>query len=280
LPHLSKRLSFLIMDFFADARMLFWGRRPNCRAWVDKVFEGYYVLDFAEAGTLLHAEGDSDLEEIAGPVAWLTYPGKRFRFGWPALDRAWNHRFVAFAGERARAYADTGLFPLQREPAVFPMRTATGFAEAFDGLLDWLERNGPGEGRRGAHLLEGLLLGLGEQAGEEAAEAGVRGRRLRDAVAAIEADLGRKWDFRQVAAEVGLSYHHFRRTWKTITGLPPQEFLIDRRLKAVARRLREEGASVKRIALESGFRDLPYFTRQFTRRFGMPPGRYRQEAAV
>lgn len=281
LPHLSKRLSFLTMDFFADARILFWGRRPDCRAWVDKVFEGYYVLDFAEAGALLHAEGMSDLEEIAGPVAWLTYPGKRFRFGWPALDRAWNHRFVAFAGERARAYADSGLFPLQREPAVFPLEGATGFAEAFDGLLDWLERNGPGPGRRGVHLLEGLLLGLSDRAGKERGEEAGAGRRsLRDAVAAVEADVGREWDFRQVAAEASMSYHHFRRMWRAITGLPPQEFLIDRRLKAVARRLRMESAAVKRIALESGFRDMPYFTRQFRRRFGMPPGRYRQEAAV
>lgn len=81
-----------------------------------------------------------------------------------------------------------------------------------------------------------------------------------------------------IAATVGLSRYHFLRRFSAAMGMTPYQYLLNRRLRAAARALREDRTSVLDAALSAGFGDLSEFTRRFRRAFGQTPAAYRRIA--
>ncbi|MCB0568164.1 MAG: response regulator [Phaeodactylibacter sp.] len=75
-----------------------------------------------------------------------------------------------------------------------------------------------------------------------------------------------------LAYDLGMSGRSLQRRLKSLTGLTPNEYLQEARLQK-ARELLEsrECSTVKEATLSVGMRDIPYFSRQFKKRFGKAP---------
>ena len=72
----------------------------------------------------------------------------------------------------------------------------------------------------------------------------------------------------------GVSARSLQDAFRTISGLPPSEFLKSRRLQEARRLLREgdpESTAVKQCALEAGFWELGRFAVEYRQRFGESP---------
>jgi AraC family transcriptional regulator len=82
-----------------------------------------------------------------------------------------------------------------------------------------------------------------------------------------------------LAAAANLSPYHFLRTFKSITGLTPHQWLLRARLREAAQRLAASRAPVTTIALDVGFEDLSNFIRSFRAEFGQSPRQWRAAAA-
>lgn len=79
-------------------------------------------------------------------------------------------------------------------------------------------------------------------------------------------------------AEIALSSEsRFIRRFREATGRTPARYVQDRRLERASELLVSTDYSIDRIAEVSGFANRYYFTRVFTQRMGLPPGRYRSE---
>jgi len=78
-----------------------------------------------------------------------------------------------------------------------------------------------------------------------------------------------------LARYAGLSRYHFLRTFKSVTGITPRQWLIRARLQRAAQLLRSGSTPVTEIAFEAGFEDLSNFIRTFRREFGLSPSHYR-----
>jgi AraC family transcriptional regulator len=79
----------------------------------------------------------------------------------------------------------------------------------------------------------------------------------------------------ELARTAGLSRYHFLRTFSSVTGVTPHQWLLRARLRDAARRLVTSRAPVTEIALDVGFEDLSNFIRSFRAEFGVSPSRYR-----
>lgn len=77
-----------------------------------------------------------------------------------------------------------------------------------------------------------------------------------------------------LASEVGLQARRFSSLFRLAIGVTPYNYLLNRRLDAAAKLLRETHKPVIEIAFEVGFGDLSEFTRRFGRRLGKSPGTY------
>jgi AraC family transcriptional regulator len=83
---------------------------------------------------------------------------------------------------------------------------------------------------------------------------------------------------RQLASAAGYSPWHAASLFAQVTGHAPFAYLRALRLSAAALRLRAGDARVLDVALDFVFDSQEGFTRAFTRRFGLPPGRYAKQS--
>lgn len=77
----------------------------------------------------------------------------------------------------------------------------------------------------------------------------------------------------------GLQRSYFHTLFKKETGLTPNDYLIQIRMKKSTMLLQESNRSITSISAELGYSTVHYFTRQFTDHFGISPSRYRIEGA-
>lgn len=79
-----------------------------------------------------------------------------------------------------------------------------------------------------------------------------------------------------LASDMAASRQHLTRKIKQLTGLTAIQYLQEARMNR-ARTILESGslAAVKAVAMECGFQDVRYFSRQFKTRFGKTPSAYR-----
>ena len=101
---------------------------------------------------------------------------------------------------------------------------------------------------------------------------------VRRACEKLESDLGGKISLQQIAAEFDLSISHFSRAFRSSTGLPPHQWLLQQRVKAAKQLMTVRELSLSEIAISAGFANQSHFTRVFSAVVGVSPGVWRREA--
>ncbi len=79
-----------------------------------------------------------------------------------------------------------------------------------------------------------------------------------------------------VADYLGLDRSYLHRLFKKATGVSPQEYLLDLRIRKSCSLLRQTDLSVAVIALSVGYEDTLYFSRLFKKKKGVSPSDYRK----
>ncbi len=82
-----------------------------------------------------------------------------------------------------------------------------------------------------------------------------------------------------LARRAGLAPNHFITRFRLLTGLPPRQFLLDCRMQAARRLLREADCPITEIALRLGFCSSQHFASLFKRHTGVTPLAYRSGLA-
>jgi AraC-like DNA-binding protein len=75
----------------------------------------------------------------------------------------------------------------------------------------------------------------------------------------------------ELCKRIGVSQAQLYRKTTSITGLSPNALVQEIRLKKSLRLLRQGSGNISQVAFASGFNSASYFTRCFTKRFGIPP---------
>lgn len=81
-----------------------------------------------------------------------------------------------------------------------------------------------------------------------------------------------------VAQQFGYHPDYLSAIFRRQVGCPLSRYIIRTRLNAAQKLLSEYGLSVREVAFSCGFQDEKYFIRQFTRNFGISPGKYRKQS--
>ena len=81
-----------------------------------------------------------------------------------------------------------------------------------------------------------------------------------------------------LAQQSGWQAEHFHRRFRQTLGLTPFAFMERRRLEEAVQLLTETSLEVKEVAARLRFSSPFYFTRVFTRRFGVSPAEFRRQA--
>ena len=100
--------------------------------------------------------------------------------------------------------------------------------------------------------------------------------RIRNVSLWFRTHFAEKIDIDEVAAAHRMSHDHFYKLWKKHFDVSPNQYLIDLRLEAAARRMKESDLPVSRIVQEVHFAGEYMFYRRFRQKYGMTPAEYRR----
>jgi AraC-like DNA-binding protein len=92
----------------------------------------------------------------------------------------------------------------------------------------------------------------------------------------LMADLSSDIPLSALAMECGLSVSQFARAFRRSVGTPPHGWLLRQRIERAKGLLRDGRASLADISCATGFSSQSHFTRCFSKRTGVTPGRWRR----
>ena len=99
------------------------------------------------------------------------------------------------------------------------------------------------------------------------------------AIGHIRGDIRSSIAIPDLARRVGMSPSSFHKHFKTITSTTPLQYQKELRLLEARRLLKTGGASVTTVAYEVGYESTSQFSREYARKFGVPPSHDTAEAA-
>lgn len=242
----------------------------------DKVFDGYYGIQYTHSGKLVFSVDGSPEEVFEGPCVFFSAPGRVYNYTTCASETR-HHCWICFQGPRAEAFRAGGLFDPYEPCPVHRIAKPEQFYKTMLEVQALLQHPGGYREARKVLLLEDLLLQIQEQEPLPArvnafCEQSIRALR-RSIVSAPQA----KWNFGEEAEKMSISVSHFRRIFRELTGYAPTRFLIECRLNRAMKLLTDTARPLCEIAHESGFDDEFYFSRLFKQHRGRTPSAYRKE---
>ncbi|NOY74243.1 MAG: helix-turn-helix transcriptional regulator [Kiritimatiellaeota bacterium] len=80
----------------------------------------------------------------------------------------------------------------------------------------------------------------------------------------------------EIASDASYSTDHFSKLFKARVGMPFRDFVIQSRIEAAKLHLRSSSAKISKIAEALGYSDLFLFSKQFKKKCGMTPTKYRE----
>jgi AraC-like DNA-binding protein len=100
-------------------------------------------------------------------------------------------------------------------------------------------------------------------------------RAMQHVIDHIAANLDQPLLVSELAEVSGMSRAHFSRVFAASEGMPPAEFVLQRRLLRAAKLLAHNNVPIKEISIRCGFPDPNYFAKVFRRVYGASPTEYR-----
>ena len=234
----------------------------------------YYGIQFNYSGTVRLRIDSGRLFEVSGPHVFLTYPGRLFEYG-PA-DAPRHHNYICTYGPRIQKYIEGGLWTADPESPLVPIAHAEKFLQTMREIMSLTRLPGLTP-PRAVLLFEDLLLRIREAASAERRHVPYQADLLKKLIREIGTAPEKDWDFIRESKNLHVTTTHFRRIFKEITGLPPQQFLLHSRLNKAAELLKSTSSPVKEIAALSGWDNVFYFSRLFRQKYYIAPIQYRKE---
>ncbi|MGA0332670.1 MAG: AraC family transcriptional regulator [Kiritimatiellia bacterium] len=102
--------------------------------------------------------------------------------------------------------------------------------------------------------------------------------RVGHVIGSLEQDYARDWTLEEILQIAHMSRSNFMRVFKKATGQPPIEYLLRLRIQEAMKLLTHSDRSITEIAMDVGFNDSNYFSRQFRQALGQSPRSFRLSA--
>lgn len=124
-------------------------------------------------------------------------------------------------------------------------------------------------------LILTVLGTLSENADLETFPLSVQGSRLLKAIEFIDANYKSTITLKQLASLCFMSDNYFHSLFKKEFTVTPNNYILQLRMNEALNLLSNTNLSVKEVARECGYPDAAYFSRTFSKYFGLSPNKYR-----
>lgn len=207
---------------------------------------------------------------VLHPSTWHRYK--------PLVETGWTEHYVGFMGPVAEnMIRSTELFSKSRVLAI-------GFHEKiiqlYHELFALVKEERPGY----QQICSGLLIQLmGQLLSIKKNEGFARNpiqKAIQQACIIIRENPSENLNIEKMADELQVNYSHFRKAFKTYTGLSPLQYHSSLRIKQAIDLLTNSPLSIKEISYRLGFCSVFYFSKLFKEKTGKTPFEYRKSISM
>ncbi|MGN6710377.1 helix-turn-helix domain-containing protein [Anaerocolumna jejuensis] len=188
-------------------------------------------------------------------------------------DGNWLEFFISFGHSTYDYLCSLGLLPVDTPVLNIPYDEIT--IQTFSRLLRKLKEANDGSLPHILLQAQEIVLSLSSSA-EKTSFQDPRNKIMEEACHLLSSDVNQSRSLEEIADSLNISYENFRKQFLKYTGVSPNRYRIEQRMKH-AKLMLLSGISIKETALLTGYSDTYSFTRQFTNTVGIPPGRYIKE---
>jgi AraC-like DNA-binding protein len=239
--------------------------QPDCKAIVDKYFENYYTLQLITSGELFLSYDKRECL-IKAPCFFSCYPGVHIRFHRdPNSKLKWEHYHIAFSGEKVQEWIRSGLFFFGEKE----LATIDGYLENMQKIIAIFKEAKPWATERVSARIESLLADLAHDYQHK-----VKPPWLQTCIENIQ--VHSPPDYQVLSKKCHLSLSHLRKMFKSMMGVSLHNYWIDLRLRHACKMIMDSRLSLEGIALDLGYSDVSFFSRQFKQCYGVSPKDYRK----
>lgn len=192
-------------------------------------------------------------------------------------NNPWTYSWIGFNGTNAESYlSQTGL---SIENPVFKYQDANAFSQIFSELKKLNRNTVVGQIRMIGYLYMLLALLM-----ENTSLLSLQGKAffsskeeyVKNAVSYIQTNYSRKLSVEEIANFIGLNRSYFGVIFKELTGMSPQDFIIDFRIDKAKKLLSDMSMNIGDVSRSIGYEDPLTFSKIFKKNVGVSPNAYRK----
>ncbi len=226
----------------------------------------HHVAVVVSKGRGWFAVAGGDRQEVVAPALLWLVPGVGHHYA-PDQAQGWEECFVDFDGEAVDAYAELG-YVTPASPVV-PLGDVTVVRDIVSRIVRCARGGGPLAQVDASAAVHQLLVALRRARADSTPSGGsLLDALARDALLPISVA--------EIAARRGMTLPELRAAVRRSTESGLKEHLLTLRLNRAKELLATTRMPVHGVAQAVGYEDAAYFSRLFTRRVGLTPGRFRE----
>ncbi len=236
-----------------------------------RVLPEFQILYITRGRGRFESKPSGKRDIVAGNVL-LLFPGVWHRYR-PSSQTGWDEYWVSYNGDYARRLVERGF--ISPEDPVLNTGMDDTILRPYLTLIDRVRLEPPGYQQLiAANTMEILAAALAavqiSRTGGRAAAA------IREAKILLAQSTEQIVDMEQLAAQLHMSYAHFRRVFKQQTGLSPYQYHLQLRIHRAREMLHGTTLTVRQVASRLNFPNPYHFSKIFKNKTGMSPGQWRR----
>lgn len=236
-----------------------------------RILNGYYIVFVTKGEGILESAKTKPFNIKAG-TCFLLFPGVWHRYK-PHQLSGWEEYWVGFNGEYPDELMHTGVF--KAENPFIDTGMDEDLLQLFHNLIKTVELSAVGY----RQIITGItlqIMGLLSSVSKFQSQTGSKNERLiSKAKFLLQESVENPVSLEEIAKELPMGYSNFRKMFKEITGLSPNQYHLELRLETAKNLLTSTNLTINEVAYQTGFDSIFYFSRMFKKKNGIAPKAYR-----
>ena len=234
-----------------------------------------YEIVYITRGKGSFTAGTGEMHPVTAGTAFLLFPGVRHRYH-PDPETGWDECWIGFNGDYAKTLMSPPFF--SPESPVFYIGLHETLLKLFMDIAELMQTEPFGyrhiiAAKTTEILAQVYALSHGETIRSQSNE-----KLMREACFHILEHSEEPIDFAALSRRLGTSYSTFRRIFRRHTGLAPNQYLLQIRIRKAESLLTGTTIPIQEIAEKTGFESTYYFSRIFKIKTGLAPRDCRKQS--
>ncbi|HBT84874.1 MAG: AraC family transcriptional regulator [Fermentimonas sp.] len=236
-----------------------------------------YQIVYISKGRGTFKSDSTKKTDIVKGQAIILFPGQWHTYK-PLKETGWNEYYIGFEGDIIDKIVENGFITPSNQ--VLDVGVNEDLVNLFYTAIRVAKEDKTAAQQNLAGItfnILGFILSMAQNKNFETKETAQIIERAK--VIMLE-NINREIDTKGIAANLGISYSLFRKTFKEYTGYAPAQYFQELKLRRAKELLAETNYSVKEISYELDFNSYEYFLSFFKKKVGITPIEYRNSRRV